>query len=179
MTSPVNFTDNYFELFGLPADFAVDQRAVSERYRQLQNELHPDRFANASEHEQRLAIQYSARVNEAYETLRRPLPRALYLLELKGLSQEEISRQQVPGGFLITQMELREKLEALPGMVDPDEALEHLVDEISTDLRAEQAAFKDAYASGEIDTAAAACVKMQYLDKLLKEAELIEADLMD
>lgn len=179
MSPSLNFSDNYFQLFGLPVGFAVDSALVSERYRQLQSELHPDRFASASDHEKRLAIQYSARVNEAYETLRRPLPRALYLLELAGLSEEEISRQKVAGGFLIMQMELREKLEALPELVDPDEALEHLVSEINADLRLEQAAFGDAFTTGEIDIAAGACVRMQYLDKLLQEAERIEADLMD
>jgi molecular chaperone HscB len=111
--------------------------------------------------------------------LRKPLARALYLLELAGMSQQEISGQQIAGGFLIEQMELREKLESMDGLVDPDTVLDHLVTEISGDIKMHQAEFAQAYAADELAAAAAACVKMQYLEKLLREAEQIESDLMD
>ena len=71
------FQKNYFQLFDLPEDFALDQVQLGKRYRQLQKELHPDRYASGSAHEQRLAVQYSALINEAYATLRKALPRAL------------------------------------------------------------------------------------------------------
>ncbi len=179
MTIPSDFRDNYFKLFGLPLGFELDGAQLGARYRQLQGELHPDRYASAPDQEKRLAVQYSALVNEAYQTLRRPLGRACYLLELDGLTQEEIAAQQVDGSFLIMQMELREKLESIPGLVDPDEVLQHLVDEIRTDLEAEESAFAAAYAAGDTQAAAGACVRMQYLDKLLGEAEQLENDLMD
>jgi molecular chaperone HscB len=69
MTNP-DFQRNYFELFDLPVGFALDQATLGARYRQLQRELHPDRYAGASAHEQRLAVQYSSLINEAYATLR-------------------------------------------------------------------------------------------------------------
>ncbi len=178
MSSP-DFTQTYFELFDLPVQFEVDTAALGDVYRQLQRELHPDRFASSADHEQRIAVQYSAFVNEAYAVLRAPLPRALYLLELKGMTQEEISRQQVDGGFLIEQMELREKLETMHDLVDPDTVLDHLVEEISTDIKQHQAEFQNAYTNTDLPAAASACVKMQYLEKLLQEAEQIESDLMD
>ena len=179
MTLQSRFSDNYFRLFDLPQQFEVDQARLGERYRQLQGELHPDRYAHGSSLEQRMAVQYSALVNEAYATLRRPLSRALYLLQLAGMSAEEVAAQKVDGGFLITQMELREKLESVPGLVDPDEVLEHLVAEISADLDGEQKVFAAAHAGGDMDAAASACVRMQYLDKLLQETEQLESDLMD
>lgn len=178
MSSP-NFSQNYYQLFDLPVQYAVDTAALGERYRQLQQELHPDRFASAPEHEQRIAVQYSAFVNEAYATLKSALPRALYLLELAGMSQEEIAAQKVDGGFLIEQMELREKLESLHDLVDPDTVLDHLVTEISADIKIHQAEFETAYSQSDQPGAASACVKMQYLEKLLLEAEQIEAQLMD
>lgn len=178
MSSP-DFNQNYFQLFDLPVQFAVDCVALGDIYRQLQRELHPDRFASAADHEQRIAVQYSAFVNEAYGVLRAPLSRALYLLELQGMSQEDISRQQVDGGFLIEQMELREKLETMHDLVDPDMVLDHLVDEISADIKLHQAEFESAYGKPDLPAAASACVKMQYLEKLLQEAEQIESDLMD
>jgi molecular chaperone HscB len=178
MPSP-DFKQDYFQLFDLPLQFALDQAQLGARYRQLQGELHPDRYAGASAVEQRMAVQYSALVNEAYATLRKPLGRALYLLELAGMTQEEISGQKIDGGFLIEQMELREKLESMHGLVDPDTVLDHLVTEINADIKAHQAEFATAYLASKLPAAAGACVKMQYLEKLLLEAEQIESDLMD
>ena len=178
MASP-DFKQNYFELFDLPQQFGIDRAALGERYRHLQQELHPDRFAGRTDHEQRVAIQYSALVNEAHETLLKPLSRALYLLQLQGMSAEEVAAQKVDGGFLIEQMELREKLESIDDLVDPDTVLEHLMDEIAGDIDLHQAEFVAAYEDGDQAAAASACVKMQYLDKLLAEAEQAEASLMD
>jgi molecular chaperone HscB len=174
-----DFQRNYFQLFDIPQVFAIDQDTLGRRYRHLQKELHPDRYAGASAHEQRLAVQYSSLVNEAYATLRRPLPRALYLLELAGLSGEDIAREQLSGGFLIAQMELREKLETMENLVDPETALDHLVTEIAADVSELQDQFSAAYAAADFTAAASACVKMQYLDKLLREAEQLESRLMD
>ncbi|QFU75081.1 Fe-S protein assembly co-chaperone HscB [Halioglobus maricola] len=178
MSSP-DFTQNYFQLFELPVQFSLDVAPLGQRYRQLQQELHPDRFASAGEHEQRIAVQYSAFVNEAYNTLKAPLSRALYLLKLSGMSEESIGRQQVDGGFLMEQMELREKLETMHDLIDPDTVLDHLLEEISGDIKMHQAEFKAAYEQSDLSAAASACVKMQYLEKLQLEAEQIEADLMD
>ena len=173
------FQKNYFQLFDLPEDFALDQVQLGKRYRQLQKELHPDRYASGSAHEQRLAVQYSALINEAYATLRKALPRALYLLELAGMSQEDIAGQQIDGGFLMAQMDLREKLVSLAEMVDPETALEHLVTEIGVDVNQLREQFSCAYAAGELSAAASACVKLQYLEKLLLEAEQMESKLID
>jgi molecular chaperone HscB len=178
MTLP-DFQRNYFELFDLPADFDLDLGQLGERYREVQRELHPDRYARASAHEQRLAVQYSALINEAYATLRKPLPRALYLLELSGMSREAIENQPLDGGFLITQMELREKLESIDELVDPEPVLERLLEEIGGDIAVQQAEFARTFPAGDSARAAAACVKMQYLDKLLREAEQAESSLLE
>ncbi len=174
-----DFQRNYFQLFELPLGFALDQAQLSRRYRQLQRELHPDRYAGASAHEQRLAVQYSSLINEAYATLRKPLPRALYLLETAGMNAEAVAARPVDGGFLIQQMELREKLEEMDDLVDPETALDHLVAEIGADVAALQEQFSAAFTAGDLPAAASACVKMQYLDKLLREAEQIESGLID
>jgi molecular chaperone HscB len=178
MSSP-DLTQDYFTLFDLPVRYTLYEPTLGARYRQLQRELHPDRFAGSAAHEQRLAVQYSALVNEAYATLRNPLARALYLLQLAGMNQQEIEAQQVDGGFLIEQMELREKLESLHYLVDTETVLDHLLQEISADIRGHEKEFDVAYVSDDYAAAASACIKMQYLDKLRQEAEQIESDLMD
>ena len=73
----MNQNQNHFELFGLPARFAVDAAALEARYHELQREVHPDRFAAAPEAERRVSMQRATRVNEAYQTLKSPLRRAV------------------------------------------------------------------------------------------------------
>ena len=72
----IDFTRNHFELFGLPLRFRIDAPALQRAYRDLQRDVHPDRYAGGSDHEKRLALQASARVNEAYRTLKDPVARA-------------------------------------------------------------------------------------------------------
>ncbi len=79
----IDFSRNYFDLFQLPQRFGCDPISLENAYRRLQTEVHPDRFASGSEQEKRLALQSSARVNEAYRALKDPVSRAQYLLSLK------------------------------------------------------------------------------------------------
>lgn len=174
-----DFKKNYFELFDLPVQFSLDSQAVGERFRSLQQQFHPDRFAGTSDQEQRIAVQYSALVNQAYTTLRDPLLRSLYLLELAGMTQQDVAAQKVDGGFLMEQLELREKLETIDNMVDPETFLDHLMQEITADIKGHQREFEEAYESDATEAAGMACVKMQYLEKLLQEAENIESSWLD
>jgi len=108
---PVNLNQDHFELFGLPARFAVDTTALETRYHELQREVHPDRFASASQAEQRVSMQLATRVNEAYQALKAPLARAAYLLHLHGIDPEFETNTAMPAEFLDEQLKLREALE--------------------------------------------------------------------
>ena len=99
---------NHFELLGLPARYTVDAASLERGYRDLQSRVHPDKYAAASEPERRVAMQWAARANEAYRTLRNPVERARYLLALKGFDTEEESNTSMPPDFLMQQMEWRE-----------------------------------------------------------------------
>lgn len=101
---------NHFEMFNLPAQFALDSADLQRRYRQLQQTLHPDRFANASERDRLLAVQRSAQLNDAYTTLREPLARAEYLLQLQGIDLAHEQTTLRDPEFLMAQMEWRERL---------------------------------------------------------------------
>lgn len=178
MSNP-DFQKNYFALLDVPEQFEVDLVLLGEHFRRLQQELHPDRHAGGSDYEQRVAMQYSTQVNQAYTTLRQGTTRALYLLELRGMGPEKVAAEKVSGGFLMEQMELREKLESIATMVDPETVLEHLMAEISADIIVHQEEFAMAYNERNLADAASACVKMQYLEKLLAETEQLESDLLD
>ena len=79
---------NHFELFHLPQQFAVDLKALDQAYRDVQNQVHPDKFARSPDAEKRVAMQWATRANEAYQTLKSPLRRATYLCELHGVDGE-------------------------------------------------------------------------------------------
>jgi len=104
----IDFSRNYFELFGLPPRFNCDTASLENAYRRLQTEVHPDRFASASEQDRRIAMQSSARVNEAYRALRDPVARAQYLLSLNGVDALPETDTQLPLDFLGRQLERRE-----------------------------------------------------------------------
>lgn len=106
----LDFSRNHFELFGLPVSYALDSERLDRAYRDIQSEIHPDRFAHAGDAEQRLAMQWTTRVNEAYQTLRRPFDRAHYLLRLRGVDAMEASNTSMPMDFLVRHMEWSEEL---------------------------------------------------------------------
>ena len=129
----MNLNENHFQIFRVPARFAVDLEALETRYHELQREVHPDRFAAASEAEQRVSMQLATRVNEAYQTLKSPLRRAGYLLQLHGVDPEFETNTSMPGEFLADQMERRERLEKAAAAGDWEQLIA-----LSSDLRLEQ-----------------------------------------
>lgn len=107
----MNLGDDDFTLFGLPQRFALDRAELDQRWRRLQGEVHPDRFAAEGGAAQRVAMQWSVRVNEAYGRLKQPLQRAAYLCELRGAPIEAENNTAMPAAFLMQQMEWRESLD--------------------------------------------------------------------
>ena len=107
----MNLQSNDFELFGLTQQFAQDRSTVDARWKSLQREAHPDKFAAQGAAAQRVAMQWSVRINEAYQRLKDPLKRAAYLCELGGAPINAHSNTAMPATFLMQQMEWRESLE--------------------------------------------------------------------
>jgi molecular chaperone HscB len=120
----LNATD--FELFGLPQRFAQERAGIDARWKELQREVHPDRFAAQGGAAQRVALQWSVRINEAYQRLKDPLKRAEYLCELRGAPIEAHSNTAMPAEFLIEQMEWREALDE----AEREDELEALSDRV-------------------------------------------------
>jgi len=127
----MNLQSNDFELFGLSPTFGIDRAVVDERWKDLQRQAHPDRFATSDAASQRLAMQWSVRINEAYQRLKDPLKRAAYLCELHGAPIEAESNTAMPADFLMQQMEWREQLDEATSAA----ALEDLADEVATARR--------------------------------------------
>ena len=109
-TSVASLQSSDFELFGVPARFAQSQEVLSARWKELQHEAHPDKFVAQGGAAQRLAMQWSVRINEAYQRLKNPLKRAVYLCELNGVPIQAETNTAMPTDFLMQQMEWREAL---------------------------------------------------------------------
>lgn len=112
---------NDFELFDVPAQFAQDSAALHARWKELQHEAHPDKFSAQGPAAQRLAMQWSVRINEAYQRLKDPLKRATYLCELHGAPIHAESNTAMPADFLRQQMQWREALEDASGLENLEE----------------------------------------------------------
>jgi molecular chaperone HscB len=102
---------NDFELFNVPVQFSQDNAVLDARWKELQREAHPDKFAAQGAASQRLAMQWSVRINEAYRRLKDPLRRATYLCEIHGAPIEAETNTAMPADFLMQQMEWREALD--------------------------------------------------------------------
>ena len=107
----MNLQSNDFELFAVDRQFAQDRAALDARWKELQREAHPDKFSAQGEAAQRVAMQWSVRINEAYQRLKDPLKRAAYLCELAGAPINAHSNTAMPSAFLMQQMEWREELD--------------------------------------------------------------------
>lgn len=133
----LNFTADYFALFGLPRVQALDLAALEARFREIQAQIHPDRHVQGSDAEQRLAMQWTTRVNEAFQVLKQPGARARYLLQLLGHDAQVESNTAMPLDFLTAQMELRESVVAARAAGD-EAGLEETRLQLLTDIRSEQ-----------------------------------------
>ncbi len=114
----MNLQSSDFELFGIPVQFAQDRSTLDARWKDLQREAHPDKFSAQGASAQRLAMQWSVRINEAYQRLKDPLRRASYLCELHGAPVNAEDNTAMPADFLMQQMEWRESLDAAKNRQD-------------------------------------------------------------
>ncbi len=166
---------NHFELFGLTAAYSIDAADLQQRYRKLQQTLHPDRFANGSDREKLLAVQRTAQLNDAYQTLRSPLTRAEYMLQLRGidLAHEQTTLQDPE--FLMAQMEWRERI----AEINDWESLDAAYRELAVESRNLQQQLELQVEQEANDDAAISIRKLKFMMKLERELENIEEKLND
>ena len=177
----VDLGKNYFELFGLPVSFELDTSNLTERYRDLQRSVHPDRFANATDRERRLSMQQASLVNEAHRALKDPLQRARYMLSLQGVDINDESNTVMDGMFLMEQMELREELDAITGKDDPFSALIEFAASIESRISERVQKLKNLFSDvndENLQQAHNLSLQLQFLYRLREEAESREESLL-
>lgn len=172
-------SSNYFALFELPVSYDVDLEKVQQHYMQLQKQVHPDRFANASDQEKRLSMQQTSLINEAQATLKDPVLRATYLLSLKGEDINLENETTMDADFLMQQLELREKIENIQAQSDPLQALDVLSEQVNASNREMQHGFTTAYEEDRLQDCREWIRKLQFMKKTGVEIDDLAARIED
>ena len=162
---------DHFSLFGLNRGFRLDLSDLDSRYRDIQAQVHPDRFAHAGDADRRISMQWATHANEAYQTLKKPLERAKYLLHLAGHDIQAESNTAMPAEFLMEQMEWREAVMDARNGGDHHE-LEHLHNRLRSDINSRYEEIGKLIDDAADYTQATDLVRrLMFLEKLLHEID--------
>ena len=172
-------TNNFFEIFSLPVTWQIDRSLLDTRYRNLQREFHPDRYAAKGDTEKRLAVQTTALINQAYDSLKSPLKRAQYLLELAHIDANQESHITSDGAFLMQQIEFREALADLRESSDAVSELDSMHGQVQDNYLKLQNDFAAQHSAAQYNDAFDTVAKMQFFAKLLDEIEQRQEELED
>ncbi len=165
----LDLKQDFFTLFGLEPVFAIDMERLEQAYLDIQGKVHPDRFAHLPDVGKRLSMQWATHANEAFRTLKSPLSRGHYLLEMRGVDPAFDTNTAMSAEFLMEQMEWREALGEAQDAADED-ALEDLARRIrhsSKTLVDELGRQLDV--AGDLEGAADTVRRMKFLEKLQHE----------
>ncbi len=175
----LDFNKNFFELFSLPVQYSLDKQQLASSFRALQGEYHPDRFANASDQERRVALQSTGYINEAHETLKSPRLRARYMLELKHVDFDDERDTTQDMSFLMQQMEKREALEEAAQSADPLEAVDAIAKQVKQEQNELNAEFEKQLSQDNLAEAKEAVLKMKFYERLANEVKSLQEKIED
>jgi len=164
-----DFNQNFFELFGFQPAYKLDLDQLDKTYRDMQSQVHPDKFAHLGDAERRLSMQWATLANEAYQTLKKPINRARYLLQLHNVETQEETNTAMPAEFLMQQMELREAVMDAK-MAHDLVALEQVESELKGEIKALQSLLgQQLDVEADYQGAAQNVRKLRFLEKLVSE----------
>ncbi|HIF89159.1 MAG TPA: Fe-S protein assembly co-chaperone HscB [Candidatus Thioglobus sp.] len=164
---------NYFELFDLEATFAIDDQALSHAYQTQVSKFHPDKFASKGSSEQLQALQNTSLINSAYDALKSPLERASYLLTLEGINPFDEKDTQMDVGFLMAQIELRERLEDIKSQQD-ELGLDDYIGSIQVHIAENVASISQSFAvSDDLQKVKNLVRELKFYSQLKKEANCL------
>lgn len=173
---------NYFQLFGLENQFDLDTTKLADVYQSLQKTVHPDRFAHGSSQEQLIAVQKSSMINDAYQTLKKPLTRATYTLIERGTDMPNEQASFGDTAFLMHQMELREMLSEIKDSGDIETAIFNAAQTLETDYEQLFNMMRTQLNENTPESNKLACDnlrKLKFYQKLHIELDRLEDSLLD
>jgi molecular chaperone HscB len=161
--------DDYFALFQLKPQFKIDRQALESAYLTVQQKVHPDMHAQASDSDKRVSMQLSALANSAYRTLMNPIQRGLYMCGRNGVDPQLETNTAMPAQFLMQQMEWRETLDDVREQPSKLDDLYKEVEQTRANLLKEVEAAIDG--AGDFGLAAKQLRALLFIDKFSAELE--------
>lgn len=149
---------NFFEIFSLPQNFALDFDALEKQYLAFQQQFHPDNSSTAD-------IEQSILINDAYKILSAPISRASYILQLNGIDLENDSHAPKPD--MATLLEILE-LQEMVAEIDAG-ASENLKKELNTKIKSLLAEVALELENKEFVKASQILIRVKYFDKTLRD----------
>jgi len=162
-------SSNAFDLLGLPAKFDLEPQLIEQAYFDKSKELHPDRFATAPAAERVVALSRSRALNDAYQTLKKPVSRAEYLLERAGITIGD--NERLDADHLMRVLELREELAEATAVKDLAK-IEELRGAMVKRRDRVLAEIERAFAAGVLDDAKRAVIAMRYIARYLEACDV-------
>jgi molecular chaperone HscB len=172
-------TRNFYQLFDMPVTYEIDLDHLQQHYRTLAQSVHPDKFASAGDQERRISMQQTSWINKAFQTLKDPIERAVYLLQLKDVDVRLENETTMDAAFLMQQMELREALEEVRSQDDPLAFLDAELVKVKSAMQELAGKFSAAYQADAIDDAKEYLRKMQFMQKARNEIGTLMANIED
>lgn len=161
--------EDWFTLLKIKPDFDLDEKKLEAAYIAAQRESHPDLLTKATPEQRHKAVQQSASVNQAYKTLKSPLKRAEYLLNLRGIHVNEEEKGLKPSqAVLLQSLEMREALME----ADSKEAIAGLKLQAEEEKDRQWNLFRKHYADENWEAAGQAVIHLTFLTKFLEEIRL-------
>ena len=161
-------SSNFFELLGLPARFDLDPSLIERAFFDRSKELHPDRFASAPAAERVAALSRSRALNDAYQTLKKPVGRAEYLLERAGVTIGD--NERLDPAQIMEVMEAREEL-AEARRAKNTAKLEQLQAVMRTKRAAALDQLDALFASNDMAAVKGVLISLRYIDRYLEECD--------
>jgi molecular chaperone HscB len=180
---PADDEQDRFAVLGAARKFSVDLEAAEAAFKRLSRQVHPDRFATADPRARKAALSRTVQLNEAWRTLKDPMRRAAYLLELAGygLGGDDGRKQAgaagatrevaAPPTLLMEILELREELADAQRAGDAGKvhAMAEAMRARRADTMAALAAALDDPSAATLDEAARLMVGLRYFQRFLDE----------
>ena len=170
-----NLAASDFALFQLPQQYAIDLISLEQSWKALQRHAHPEMHAQADASAQRLSMQWSVRINQAYQRLKNPVKRAAYLCELLGVPIAAETNTAMPTEFLVQQITWREALDS----ADSPAEMEALLGEVKAyrdTLLAECGHFLDVVSDPQM--AALSVRALMFVDRFI-QAVVLQLDRLE
>jgi molecular chaperone HscB len=161
--------DDYFALFQLKPQFKIDRQALESAYLTVQQKVHPDMHAQASDSDKRVSMQLSALANSAYRTLMNPIQRGLYMCGRNGVDPQLETNTAMPAQFLMQQMEWRETLDDVRDQPSKLDELHKEVEQTRANLLKEVETSIDG--ANDFELAAKQLRALLFIDKFSAELE--------